>query len=394
MDVARDPRSGRDRRWHTRGRRARTAAGFGRRPAGPLWVGLESERVTNLGRRPVLDGHRHRTGGLSEHSTDRVRRDRHELPGRARHRAGRREARRPPSADRPDVAARSCRCGDRNAPPSDRRDRGWPRRRLGLRRKRIAYRRTRATVTRVAGSDRFDTGRKVVQYGFPSANHLYISTGDNYPDALSAAAAAGARGEPIVLLNGNASALDRPSSDFLHTLSVSAATIVGGTGAVSHGLQTSLNSLLGSANVSRLSGTDRFDSSRLIAADAFTTASTAYLATGLNYPDALAGSALAGHAGAPLLSSLPTCVPLATRSELESLGVQHVVMIGGTGALDSDVQNLTPCNVDVHASTAPTLPGATGDSTLSDMSCVAQDDCIAVGSVGTDRLIEKFDRTA
>ncbi len=70
-----------------------------------------------------------------------------------------------------------------------------------------------ATVTRLAGADRFETARKVVDVAFPTMQKVYVASGMNFPDALSSAAAAGAAGLPVILVNGTKSALDATTTE-------------------------------------------------------------------------------------------------------------------------------------------------------------------------------------
>jgi len=200
-----------------------------------------------------------------------------------------------------------------------------------------------ATVVRVSGSDRFDTARKIVTYAFPSATKAYLATAMNYPDALSAAAAAGAQGSPVVLVNGSAGSIDGATNALLSSRGITSATIVGGTSAVSAGIEASLKGQLGSAKVVRLAGADRFATSVLVAKEAFTSSNAAYVATGLQFPDALAGSALAGAKHAPLFTSMPTCLPAGAKQEMQSLKVATVTLIGGVNALSANVAALRTC---------------------------------------------------
>lgn len=198
-------------------------------------------------------------------------------------------------------------------------------------------------VTRIAGEDRFDTARRIVTYAFPSATTAYVATAMNYPDALSAAAAAGSRNAPVLLVNGIAGTLDLPSATLLTSLGVTSATVVGGANAVSSGIESGLRTQLGTSHVTRLAGDDRFATSVLVAQNAFTSSAMAYVATGLQFPDALAGSALAAAKHAPLLTSLQTCLPAATKAQLRTLGVSTVTLIGGINALSDRVAKLTVC---------------------------------------------------
>jgi putative cell wall-binding protein len=91
---------------------------------------------------------------------------------------------------------------------------------------------------------------------------------------------------------------------------------------------------------SRLYGQDRFGTAAAIAEAAFPNgASTAVVATGLNFPDALAGSYLAGVLDAPiLLVQTHDPVPQSTLQALSALKVKNVVILGGPAAVGTDVQ--------------------------------------------------------
>ena len=63
----------------------------------------------------------------------------------------------------------------------------------------------------------------------------------------------------------------------------------------------------------------------------------AYLAVGTNFPDALAGGPPAAMAGAPMLLVTRDSVPHVVRTELRRLGVERVVVLGGTRTISSVV---------------------------------------------------------
>ena len=68
-----------------------------------------------------------------------------------------------------------------------------------------------------------------------------------------------------------------------------------------------------------------------------------YLASGENYPDALAAAPVAALVGAPLLLAEKDCVPASTLVELAHLGATNIVVLGGTNAVSEAAANLTPC---------------------------------------------------
>lgn len=206
-----------------------------------------------------------------------------------------------------------------------------------------AIRRLGPNVTRIAGADRYDTSRKLLAYAFPNgAGILYAATGRDFPDALSASAAAGAYHGALLLVDGLATALDSPTEAALTPYANASVSIVGGPAVVSSGLQNSMATVL--HNVNRIAGSDRFETSLLVAKSAFLGPSDqAYIATGLQFPDALAASAVAANAGAPLLLAEPGCVPVAARDLIHSLATRYVAVVGGPNALGDELLTLTTC---------------------------------------------------
>ncbi|MCS5713477.1 cell wall-binding repeat-containing protein [Herbiconiux sp. CPCC 205716] len=198
-------------------------------------------------------------------------------------------------------------------------------------------------VTRVQGTDRYDTSRKLFDYvfGFTVGPVAYVATGRNFPDALSAGAAAGSADAPVVLVDGAAPQLDAATSGTLTAQNISTIKVAGGEAAVSPGIVSDLDYLFDT--VKRLSGADRYQSSVAINRDGFGTASRVFLATGSTFPDALAGAALAGKIDAPLFVVPTTCVPPEVLAEISLLKASRVTLLGGTAALAPSVQALQPC---------------------------------------------------
>ncbi|MDQ3973412.1 MAG: cell wall-binding repeat-containing protein [Actinomycetota bacterium] len=88
---------------------------------------------------------------------------------------------------------------------------------------------------------------------------------------------------------------------------------------------------------SRFAGRNRFETAALIAQDTFGQAATAILARADTFPDALAGTYLAGQLDAPLLLTETNRVPEATTAALQALGVDNVVLLGSTVAISEQV---------------------------------------------------------
>ncbi len=197
-------------------------------------------------------------------------------------------------------------------------------------------------IVRLAGADRFETSRLVAEeaFGDAGADRAYVATGLKFPDALAAGGAAGAYDAPVILVNGTGPSLDAATADLLDELGITETRVLGGIETVSEGIFEGIDSLTDAA---RLAGSNRFETARAINSDAFNSADRAFLATGENFPDALAGSAWAGSLGAPLYTVAQNCVPGGVLDDLEALGVTHVTLLGGLPSLSSSVFALTRC---------------------------------------------------
>jgi putative cell wall-binding protein len=201
---------------------------------------------------------------------------------------------------------------------------------------------------RMGGANRYETARLVVQQAFidrdgaPATVPIaYIATGSGFPDALSASAAAGTAGAPVILVNGSLSSVDAATKALLQELGVTQTRIAGGTGVVSTGVQNSLATV---STVTRYAGSNRFDTNHKVNSAIFSSgADDVYLATGFQFPDALAGAALAGAKGAPLYLVQTTCVPAQIRADIVAGNAELAWLIGGTGVLTSRVASFTSC---------------------------------------------------
>jgi putative cell wall-binding protein len=61
------------------------------------------------------------------------------------------------------------------------------------------------------------------------------------------------------------------------------------------------------------------------------------VASGAAFPDALAGAALAGHLGAPVLLTRPTTLPDVTATALRDQQPSAITVLGGTGVVSASV---------------------------------------------------------
>lgn len=95
-------------------------------------------------------------------------------------------------------------------------------------------------------------------------------------------------------------------------------------------------------DITRVSGADRFATAACASATGYPQgATTVVLARGDtagNYADALAGTVLAHHVQGPVLLTSPDDLPAVTADEIERLGAERVILLGGEGAISPDVE--------------------------------------------------------
>lgn len=202
-----------------------------------------------------------------------------------------------------------------------------------------------ATVERIAGDNRYETAAKIA-LEFPGPiETVVITSGQNFPDALAAASLAAngtfsRDGTPSPVLLTEQAKLSRPTGKALEALKPERIVVVGGFNAVGRVAITAMENYVDEGMISIIAGDDRYDTARLLAErykQEFGRPETVYLATGLNYPDALAGAAAAAYQGAPMLLTKPGELPGSTRQALAQLRPQNIVVLGGKRAVAKSV---------------------------------------------------------
>ena len=209
---------------------------------------------------------------------------------------------------------------------------------------------TSTPITRLGGANRYETSRLIAQrmldQGLATGSDLWVATGTNFPDALSAGAAAAGQGIPILLVSGTASSIDAETATFVsNQLQSDGVYIAGGTGVVSEGIRTSLLALASTSAVTRAGGADRFATSLAINEVAYpASAPRVFLAYGYNFPDALSGSVVAGLRGAPLYITQTGCVSSAIVDHILDLNPSQVTVFGGSTIVSDSARDLVRCS--------------------------------------------------
>lgn len=191
-------------------------------------------------------------------------------------------------------------------------------------------------VSRVAGADRYATAAAIARSSFASGVGVaYVATGANYPDALAGGAAAAAQDAPILLTQRGS--VPAATAAELTRLKPQRIVVLGGTAAVSATVASQLAAYT-AGSVTRLAGADRYATAAAISTATFPRGvAVAYVATGANYPDALAAIPLAARTSSPLLLAHASGAPAATTNELARLAPGRIVVVGGTAAVSEAV---------------------------------------------------------
>ncbi|MEH3076222.1 MAG: cell wall-binding repeat-containing protein [Quadrisphaera sp.] len=211
-----------------------------------------------------------------------------------------------------------------------------------------------AEVKRFDGNDRYDTAGYAASVLADPGKPLYVASGTGFADALGGGAAAGSVGGALVLTDP--ARLPSSLAADIKTLAPSSVVVLGGPGTVSDAVVGQIKALLPGTSVTRTYGADRYETAARAsaqvhvdgspstkAADGTETLSAVMLASGTSFPDGLAGAAVAGPSGVPLLLTTKDCVPAATLAEIRRLHAQRVVVLGGPTVVGPAAAALTPC---------------------------------------------------
>lgn len=190
------------------------------------------------------------------------------------------------------------------------------------------------------GANRFETAAAISRNTFaPGVPIAYLATGSTFPDALSGGALAGRNGGPILLVG--ADSIPAATANELARLRPVQIVVLGGTGVISEGVRAAAAGYALTGSATRLAGANRFTTSVAIsqAANGSGGSDTVFVATGTNFPDGLAGGAVAALVPGPILLVTPTQLPGSIATELGRLDPDTVFVIGGAGAISDGVVN-------------------------------------------------------
>ena len=196
-------------------------------------------------------------------------------------------------------------------------------------------------VSRIYGMNRYGTAAAVAGQTIAEWNQrgivqtpIFLADGLSFADALSSGAGA-AFAHGVVILNAGAS-LPPETVGFIENHQAHSGGSIFPIGGPA--VQAWNQAGLAGFKSQRIQGLDRYQTAQLVAQAFSPAATSAVVASGVNFPDGLAGAALAAHRNACLLLTNPNVLSAPTAARLAQLPNRGFsVVMGGPGAVSEAV---------------------------------------------------------
>ena len=212
-----------------------------------------------------------------------------------------------------------------------------------------AYRNVTSFFERLSGPDRYQTALDVAsERDLKYASSAVITKGDNFPDALGAASLAGLAKAPLLLAHPRWSKVGDGGSRMTTKITSSSGPIYVIGGGLSTAFMNDLHAMAKKKGrqVITLVGNDRWETNAKVLnqrkAMGAAGMEEVIVASGLNFPDALAASGYAAHYTHPVVLARQDCIPASGLGYVNSAWHTQRFM-GGTGALSNKVFSLARC---------------------------------------------------
>ena len=193
------------------------------------------------------------------------------------------------------------------------------------------------TITEIYGDTRYETAEAAAQEAASESSYAVVASGEDYPDALTAASLAGAL-DASILLTSDKEAAD--TVEELIELGVTNVYIVGGTSSVSEDVQAAIEGA--GITVSRVAGQTRQETALAIAEEVYalnggSVSDICFVATGSSFADALAASAYSYWAQAPIyLTENDGTISDEVLDSIKAGGYSKVIILGGEASVSSE----------------------------------------------------------
>lgn len=201
-------------------------------------------------------------------------------------------------------------------------------------------------VVRLGGVDRYDTARIVAAYlvdllGDSYDGTAFVATGENFSDALAASPVAACMKWPVYLAPRPMIAAETITA--MRDAGVTDVVLLGGDAAMPE--DTNVVILESGFSAVRIDGIDRYETAAKVAGFGVDECGMKWdgvgVATGLTFPDALAGGAALGPQGSVMLLTPPSALSPYTADAIDTNSDQiaNVTFLGGLSALPQAIRD-------------------------------------------------------
>ncbi|MGG7142779.1 cell wall-binding repeat-containing protein [Clostridium nigeriense] len=192
---------------------------------------------------------------------------------------------------------------------------------------------------RIYGSTRYETSYNLFDKGWSSSDTVILASGVDYPDALTATPLAGKYNAPI-LLSRNTTLDSQPElKSTLINKGVKNVIIIGGQTAIPQVIQDQISAL--GISVRRIGGSDRYETSALIAKEVGVNNGEVALAYGLSFADGLSIASVAASKQMPILLTRTDSIPNATANFINNNNIKKTYVVGSTTVISNSVVSQT-----------------------------------------------------
>lgn len=197
-------------------------------------------------------------------------------------------------------------------------------------------------VNRIYGENRYKTSVNISnKYSSGEVENIIVTSGTDFPDALSGSVLSKKYNAPILLLNktiGESS----DSIDYIknHLSKEGNIYVLGGTASIGEDFVNHMESL-GYSKIIRLGGSNRADTNKSIVNNMNVEEGTpVIIANGYDgFADALSVSSVASSKGYPILITRKTNLPDEVKNTISTIKPSHIYIIGGNAAVSNEVIN-------------------------------------------------------
>ncbi|NMM64764.1 N-acetylmuramoyl-L-alanine amidase [Clostridium sp. P21] len=192
-----------------------------------------------------------------------------------------------------------------------------------------------ATTQRLGGADRYETSVKISQNNWQKSEYVILTSGEDFPDALSAAPLSKKYDAPILLTGRNS--ISNSVLQEIGRLNARNAFIIGGTGVISENINKQLSNI--NVKYTRIYGQDRYETSVKVA-ELIGTNNGIFITSGENFPDGVSAAPIAAAKQMPILLTTQSTLPDSVKNFIEKNNVNMAYIVGGNGAVGNVNTNL------------------------------------------------------